>query len=73
MVANDQDRSAADARRLWQHARPNGTVVAVDGDIGSRSAIGPNRLEQHSVATIPDRGGDLENVVSIVTDRPTNP
>ena len=61
------------ARRLWQHARPNGTVVAVDGDIGSRSAIGPNRLEQHSVATIPDRGGDLENVVSIVTDRPTNP
>jgi hypothetical protein len=61
------------ARRLWQHARPNGTVVAVDGDIGSRSAIGPNRLGQHSVATIPDRGGDLENVVSIVTDRPTNP
>ncbi len=61
------------ARRLWQRARPNGMPVAVDGDAGSRSAIAPNRSEQHSVATIPDRGGDLENVASIVTDRPTNP
>ena len=24
------------ARRLWQHARPNGTAVAVDGDTGSQ-------------------------------------
>ena len=61
------------ARRLWQHARPNGMAVAIDGDAGSKSAIAPNRSEQHSVATIPDRGGDLENVASIVTDRPTNP
>jgi hypothetical protein len=60
------------ARRLWQHARPNGTAVAVNGDIGSMSAIAPNRSEQHSIATIPDRGGDLENA-AIVTDRPTNP
>jgi ERF superfamily len=61
------------ARRLWQHARPNGTAVAVDRDTGSSSAIALNRSEQHSVATIPDRGGDLVNVASIATDRPTNP
>ena len=61
------------ARRLWLHARPNGTTVAVDGDSGSRSAIASNRSEQHSVATIPDRSGDLENLTSIVTDRTTNP
>jgi hypothetical protein len=61
------------AHRLWQHARPNGTAVAIDGDTGSRPAIALNRPEQHPVATIPDRGGDLENVASIVTDRPTSP
>jgi hypothetical protein len=61
------------ARRLWQHARPNGTVAAANGDTGSMSAIVPNRSEQHLVATIPDRGGDLDKVASIVTDRPTNP
>jgi ERF superfamily len=61
------------ARRLWQQARPNGTAVAIDGDTGSRPAIALNRSEQHPVATIPDRGGDLENVASIVTDRPTSP
>jgi hypothetical protein len=61
------------ARRLWQHARSNGTALAGDGDTASRSAIAPNRSEQHSVATIPDRGGDLENVASVVTDRPINP
>jgi ERF superfamily len=61
------------ARRLWLQARPNGTAVAGDGDTGSRSAIAPNRSEQHLVATIPDRGGDLENVASTVIDRPTNP
>jgi ERF superfamily len=61
------------ARRLWLHARSNGAALAVSRDTGSRSAIAPNRSEQHSVATIPDRGGDLENLASIVTDRPTNP
>jgi hypothetical protein len=61
------------ARRLWLHARPNGTAAAVNGDIGSMSAIAPNRSEQHSVATIPDRGGDVESEASILTDRPTNP
>jgi ERF superfamily len=61
------------ARRLWQLARPNGTAAAVDGDSGSSSAIASNRSEQHSVATIPDRSGDLENLTSIVTNRPTNP
>jgi hypothetical protein len=61
------------ARRLWLHARSNGAALAVSRDTGSRSAIAPNRSEQHSVATIPDRGGDLDNVASIVTDRPTNP
>jgi hypothetical protein len=61
------------ARRLWQHARPTGTAVAVDRDTGTKSAIAPNRSEQHAVATIPDRDGDLVNVVSIVTDRSTNP
>ena len=61
------------ARRLWLHARPSGTTVAIDGDSGSRSAIAPNRSEEHSVATIPDRSGDLENLTSIVTDRTTNP
>jgi ERF superfamily len=60
------------ARRLWLHARPSGAAVAVDGDTGSRSAIAPNRAE-HSVAPIPDLGGDLENLTSIVTDRTTNP
>jgi hypothetical protein len=58
---------------LWQHARPNGTALAVSRDTRSRSAIAPNRSEQHSVATIPDRGGDVEKAASIVTDRPTNP
>jgi hypothetical protein len=61
------------ARRLWQRARPNGTAVAVDGDAEPMSAIAPNLSERHSVETIPDRGGDLVNVVSIVTDRSTNP
>jgi hypothetical protein len=56
------------ARRLWLHARPNGTAVAVDGDSGSA----PNLVEQHSVVAIPDRGGDLENLTSIVADRPIN-
>jgi hypothetical protein len=60
------------ARRLWQQARPNGTAVPIDGDAGSRSAITPNRSEQHSATTIPDHGGDSVNVVS-VTDQPTNP
>ena len=44
------------ARRLWQHARPNGTAVAVDGSTGSRSAIASNRAEQSSVATIAHTG-----------------
>jgi hypothetical protein len=61
------------ARRLWQHARPNGAAVAVDGDAEPMSAIAPNRSEQQSVATILDQRGDLENVASIVADRPTNP
>jgi len=61
------------ARRLWKHARPNGMPVAVDGGAGPMSAIAPNRSEQHSVATIPDCGGDLQNVASTITDRPTNP
>jgi hypothetical protein len=61
------------ARRLWQHARPNGTEVAANGDTGSRSAVAPNRSEQHAVTTIPDLGGDLESLTSIVTDRATNP
>jgi hypothetical protein len=61
------------ARRLWQRARPNGTAAAIDGDIGSRPAIALNRSEQHSVAAIPDRSGVLENVASIVSDRPTSP
>jgi hypothetical protein len=60
------------ARRLWQHARRNGTPVAIDADAEPRSAIAPNRLEQHSVATIPDLGGDVENLTPIVTDR-SNP
>jgi hypothetical protein len=61
------------AHRLWQQARPNGMLVAVDGDAEPMSAIAPNRSEQHSVATIPDRGGDVKNVASIVTDRSINP
>jgi ERF superfamily len=56
------------ARRLWQHARPNGTPVAIDADAEPGSA---NRSEQHLVSTIPDRGGDVENEACIV--RPTNP
>jgi hypothetical protein len=60
------------ARRLWQQTRPNGAAVAVNGDTGSGSAAAPNRSEQHSVATISDRGEDLMNVAFIVTDRPTN-
>jgi hypothetical protein len=61
------------ARRLWQQPRPNGTAVAVDRDTGPRSAIELNHSEQDSVATISDQGRDLENVASIVTDRPTSP
>jgi hypothetical protein len=59
------------ARRLWQHARPNGTAVAIDRDARSESAIAPNRLDQHSVATIPAHREDLEKLTSIVTNRPT--
>jgi hypothetical protein len=61
------------ARRLWQHGRPNGTAVAVDGDTGSGFAITPNRSEEHSVARIPDRGRDVESKASTVIDRPNNP
>jgi hypothetical protein len=61
------------ARRLWQHARRNGTAVAIDRDAGLGSVLAPNRSDQHSVATIPDRRGDLENLASIATDRTTNP
>jgi hypothetical protein len=53
------------ARRLWLHARSNGAAE-------TRSAIAPNRSEQPSIATIPDRGSDLENLTSIATDRTTN-
>jgi hypothetical protein len=60
------------ARRLWQHTRPYDTAVAIDGDAEPKSATAPNRSEQRSVATIPDRGG-VENLASIVTDRPINP
>jgi hypothetical protein len=56
------------ARRLWQHGRPNGTAVSVDGDAGS-----PVGSEQHPLATIRDRGGDLENLASAATDLTTNP
>jgi hypothetical protein len=61
------------ARRLWQRARPNAMLVAVDGDAELMSATAPNLSEQHSVETIPDRSGVLENVASIVTDRSANP
>ena len=61
------------ARRLWQQPRPNGTAVAVDRDTGPRSAIELNHSEQDSVATISDQGRDLENVASIVTNRPISP
>jgi hypothetical protein len=61
------------ARKLWQQPRPNGTAVAADRDMGSGSAIALNHSEQHSVAAIPDHGGDLENVASIVTNRRTSP
>jgi ERF superfamily len=61
------------ARYLWQHARPNAMLVAVDGDTEPMSPITPNLSEQHPVATIPDRGGDVKNVASIVTDRSINP
>jgi hypothetical protein len=61
------------ARRLWQRARPNGMPVTIGGDTQSMSAIAPNRSEQHSVTTIPDRGGSLENVAPIATDRSTKP
>jgi hypothetical protein len=61
------------ARRLWQRARPNGAAVAVNGDAEPMSVIAPNRSKQQSVATILDQRGDLENVASIVADRPTNP
>jgi hypothetical protein len=60
------------ARSFWLHARTSGTAIAVDGDTGSGSAIAPN-LAEHSVATIPNRGDDLENLTSIVADRTTNP
>jgi ERF superfamily len=61
------------ARRLWQHLRPNGTALAINEYIGPKVSIAPIRSEQHPVATNPDRGGDVTNVASIVTDRPTNP
>jgi hypothetical protein len=61
------------ARRLWQRARPNDTAVAIDGDAESGLAIALVRPEQRSVATIPDHREDLENVASVVTDRPNNP
>jgi hypothetical protein len=61
------------ARRLWQHAQPIDTAVAVDGDAGSRSSIALKRSEQHLVSTIPDRGGDLDNLSSIATHPPANP
>jgi ERF superfamily len=61
------------ARRLWQRARPNTMPVAVDRDTGTKSAIAPNRSEQHSDATIPDSGRVVKNVASTVTDRPINP
>jgi hypothetical protein len=35
------------ARRLWQHARPSGTALALDSDTGFMSAIAPNGSEQH--------------------------
>jgi hypothetical protein len=61
------------ARWLWQHARPNAMPVALDDDAEPMSPIAPNLSEQHSVATIPDRGGGVKNVASIVTDRSINP
>ena len=61
------------ARRLWQHGWPNGTAVAVDEETRPTSAIAPKRSGQGSGATIPDRGGDLEGVASMVSNRPTSP
>jgi hypothetical protein len=67
MAVKDQDRSAADRAQALAAGAANGSTVAVDGDTGSRSAVTPNRSEQHSIAA------EIWRIGSIVTDRPTNP
>jgi hypothetical protein len=61
------------ARRLWQHARPNGSAVAIDDDIGSTSVITQDGSGERSGTTIAERRGDLERVASITIDRATSP
>jgi hypothetical protein len=60
------------ARRLWEHTRPNGMAAAADDDTGSRSAIAPNRSEQHT-DPIRDLDQDLGYLASTDTNRPINP
>jgi ERF superfamily len=50
------------AYRLWRHARPNGTMVAVDGDTGSASAA--ERAGNGSGAARPDPGQDDHGLAS---------
>jgi hypothetical protein len=45
----DQDRSAADRAQALAECKAQRTPVAVDEDIGSRSAIAPNHSEQQSL------------------------
>jgi hypothetical protein len=53
------------ALRLWQHARPNGAAVAVNGDTESDAAIATNRSGHGSTATNPDPSEDAVSATSI--------
>jgi hypothetical protein len=60
------------ALRLWQHARLNGTAVAVNGDTESDSAIATNRSGHGSTATNPDPSEDAVSAASINADGGTS-
>jgi hypothetical protein len=54
------------ARRLWQHARPNGANVAADGDTSSAPAASPANSAGHGSAAVrPDPGRDAQSPSSI--------
>jgi hypothetical protein len=61
------------ALKLWQHARPNGTAMAVSGGTERESEIATNGAGHGSTAMNPDSSGDAVSSASINAGGCTSP
>jgi hypothetical protein len=68
-VANCQDHPLSIARRLWQHARPSGTALALDSGTGFVC----NRAKWFGAAPWSRIMLEIQNLASIIAVRPTDP